>query len=246
MTVARPYTAVILAAGEGRRLAGVWDRPKGLLSFGHETLIERSLRLLRLRGVRRIVVVTGFQAEAYSSALGDGVEIVTNPEFATTGSMASLARALQVVQEDFLLLESDLAYEARALDALLEHESADVVLASGPTGATDEVWIDAPGGRVRGLSKEAAKEARHGEFVGLSRISAPLAGLMMDAFRRFTAASGHARMSYDSDALPEAAAVRPVSLLVIPDLRWGEVDDAFHFVRVRDQVWPRLDEPKEA
>ena len=117
MTVARPETAVILAAGEGRRLAGVWDRPKGLLRFGRETLIERSLRLLRSRGLRRIVVVTGFQAEAYAAVLPEGVEIVSNPDFATTGSMASLARALEVVKEDFLLLESDLAYEARALDA---------------------------------------------------------------------------------------------------------------------------------
>lgn len=246
MTVARPETAVILAAGEGRRLAGVWDRPKGLLRFGRETLIERSLRLLRSRGVRRIVVVTGFQAEAYAAVLPEGIEIVSNPDFATTGSMASLARALEVVKEDFLLLESDLAYEARALDALLEHASADVVLASGPTGATDEVWIDAPEGRIRGLSKEASLGARHGEFAGLSRISAPLAGMMMDAFNRFTATSGHARMSYDSEALPEAAARRPVSLLLISDLRWGEVDDAFHFARVRDLIWPHLDEPEEA
>lgn len=246
MTAVRPETAVILAAGFGQRLAGVWDRPKGMLRFGRESLIERSLRLLRSRGLRRIVVVAGFQAEVYAAAFGEGIEIVNNPDFAATGSMASLARALEVVEEDFLLLESDLAYEARALDALLEHESSDVVLASGPTGATDEVWIEAPGGRVRRLSKESAPEARHGEFTGLSRISAPLAGLMMEAFNRFTAVSGHARMSYDSEALPEAAAARPVALLLIPDLRWGEVDDAFHFARVRDRIWPHLDEPEGA
>lgn len=242
MITARPDTAVILAAGEGRRLAGVWDRPKGLLCFGRETLIERSLRLLGSRGLRRIVLVTGFQAPAYRELLGRRVEFVTNPDFASTGSMASLASALSVVKSDFLLLESDLAYEARALDALLDHEASDVILASGPTGAGDEVWVDAPHGRVRGLSKEATADARHGEFVGLSRISAPLAERMTHAFAAFVAAQGHARMSYDSDALPLVAAAHPVSLCLMPDLLWGEVDDASHFARVRDRVWPALDE----
>jgi len=239
----RPDTAVILAAGEGRRLAGTWDGPKGLLRFGRETLIERSLRLLESRGMKRVVLVTGFQAEAYDALLKGRVETVRNPDFSTTGSMASLARALGVVKNDFLLLESDLAYAARGLDALLASETSDAVLASGPTGATDEVWIDAADGRIRALSKEAPPSARHGEFTGLSRVSAPLALLMREAFERHVQEQGHARMSYDSDALPIAAAHRPVSMLLVPDLLWGEVDDAFHYVRVRDRVWPALDEP---
>lgn len=240
-----PVTAVILAAGEGTRLAGVWNRPKGLLRFGRETLIERSLRLLRARGLTTIVVVTGYEAAEYDRVLGSRVSTIRNPDYATTGSMASLAKALDLVTEDFLLLESDLAYEGRALDALLAAPEPDVVLASAPTFATDEVWIDAPLGKVQALSKIAAQGARHGEFVGLSRISVPLARLMLDAFNGFVKAYGHARMSYDSEALPLAAAVRPVSLLLVPDLLWGEVDDAFHYARVRDRVWPRLDEPEE-
>mgnify|MGYP000605879355 CR=1 FL=1 len=241
---AQPTTAVILAAGKGRRLAGVWDRPKGLLKFGRETLIERSLRLLRARGMDRVVVVTGFEAAEYDGILGGRATVVRNLDFATTGSMASLAKALDLVKEDFLLLESDLAFEARALDGLLAAHEPDLILASAPTGATDEVWIDAPAGRVRTLSKVAAADARHGEFVGISRISASLAAQMLDAFARFVKTEGHARMSYDSDALPLAAALHPVAMLLIRDLVWGEVDDAFHYTRVRDQVWPHLDEPE--
>lgn len=239
---ARPVTAVILAAGEGRRLAGVWDRPKGLLRFGREALIERSLRLLRARGIERIFVVTGYEAADYDRVLADRATVVANPDFATTGSMASLAKALEVVKEDFLLLESDLAYEARALDALLAAPWSDAVLASAPTGAGDEVWVDAPEGRVRDLRKLAGDYGRHGEFVGISRISAPLASLMKEAFDHFVKTQDHARMAYDSDALPLAGARRAVSLLLIADLVWGEVDDAFHYARVRDRVWPYLDE----
>ena len=46
----------------------------------------------------------------------------------------------------FLLLESDLIYEARALDVLLGSQAADAVLLSGPTNAGDEVYVEAPDG----------------------------------------------------------------------------------------------------
>ena len=236
----RVKTAIILAAGMGERLRDVWAEPKALLRFGDESLIERSSRLLRARGVSRIVVVTGYRADAFEPLRGPGVELVANPEFATTGSMASLDRALDVVSDDFLLLEGDIAYEGRALDALIASASADLVLASGPTGATDEVWVGEETGRVTTLSKEAPPERRVAEFTGLTRISAALARRMREAFRRFEVAHGHARMSYDSDALPAAAAEHTIRLIVIPDLLWGEVDYASHHARMRERVWPFL------
>lgn len=238
----RVETAIILAAGLGQRLSSVWDRPKGLLTFGKESLIERSLRLLKAHSMRRIVIVTGFSSDHYQPLAGPGVELVHSNLYATTGSMTSLSRALDVVETDFLLLESDIAYEARALEALANHPAEDVVLASGPTGATDEVWIGALQGRVATLSKEAPVEARGAEFTGLTKISAPLARLMNDALH-----DGHdPGMAYDTGALPIAARHRAVTLCIVPDLLWGEVDDAFHYERMRDRVWPNLDSPSTA
>ena len=110
---AAPRTAVVLAAGMGSRLQDIWpDLPKGFIVIGDETLIERSIRLLQLRAVARIVIVAGHLGDAYHELAKrlPGVEVVHNPDFASTGSMASLARALDEVDEDFLLLESDLFY----------------------------------------------------------------------------------------------------------------------------------------
>ncbi len=239
----RPEVAVILAAGMGTRLKSVFsDRPKGFVEIGGEGLIARSIRLLKARGIRRIVIVSGHMGSAYEALAREtqGVEVVENSEFATTGSMASLACALGHVEEDFLLLESDLFYEERALDALLEDDVPDILLASGPTGATDEVWIEAPGGFLRAMSKDPSElEEVSGELVGIVRISRPLAQCMADAYRRFVEDNGHGQMAYETDALVEAAAQRPVALRLVPDLLWGEVDYEHHYLRVRDEVWPR-------
>ena len=93
-------TAVILAAGMGLRLRDVHNgSPKGLLRIHGETLIERSLRLLRRFGMRRIVLVTGYEAQDYARATAGAtnVELVHNPDYADPGSMASPARRLEGV-----------------------------------------------------------------------------------------------------------------------------------------------------
>ena len=235
-------TAVILAAGMGTRLSDVWSElPKGFVEIGPESLIERSLRLLRGRGIERIVIVAGHLAQAYHdlAARCPDVEVVENPAYADTGSMASLDRALEVVDEDFILLESDLFYEERALDGLLGAGHRDVLLASGPTGAGDEVWVEAPGGRLGRMSKKREELDRVvGELVGLVRVSRELAARMAQAYAGFVARNGHGQMAYETDALVEVARAHPVHVCLISDLLWGEIDYETHYERVRDVVWP--------
>jgi choline kinase len=122
-------TAIILAAGMGVRLK---DRgkltPKGCMCLGEKSIVEESvLRLLGV-GIQRIVIVTGHLAEQFEhlqTRYGRTVQFVHNPHFADSGSMYSLYCARHCVDEDFLLLESDLIYERRALTTCLEHPSDD-------------------------------------------------------------------------------------------------------------------------
>ncbi|MBI1815273.1 MAG: phosphocholine cytidylyltransferase family protein [Deltaproteobacteria bacterium] len=233
-------SAIILAAGLGARLRSIHaDQPKGFIEIGGQSLIERSVRLLRRCGVDRIVIVAGFQAEAYHRfAAGRGIQVVENSAYATTGTMASLALALDSIDGDFLLLESDLFYEPRALDALLAHPAPDVILASGFTQATDEVWVDAVDGTLHGVSKIRSElNSVIGEFVCIARISQPLAALMRNAFETFVATHEHGRLEYDTTLVP-LLHHRPVKVCLVPDLLWGEIDDEFQYRRVRDHVWP--------
>jgi choline kinase len=237
-------TAIILAAGMGTRLKGMQGPiPKGLIALGGEPIVTRSLRLLRGCGVRRIVIVVGHLKESYEAlAAGQSdIELVENAAFSSTGTMASLACALPRVPEDFLLLESDIVYERRALEATLAHEHGDVVLGSGPTAAGDEVWLEAPAGRLVTMSKDrSALGSAVGEMVGICRITTATAAAMMTAFQRFTATHGHARMSYETDALVQVATDRAIDVHIVPDLLWGEIDDGSHLERVRDRVLPQI------
>jgi 2-aminoethylphosphonate-pyruvate transaminase len=237
----------MLAAGMGTRLRSIVDvRPKGLIEIDGETLAGRSVRVLRDAGIDDVTIVAGYCAEQFErfAAERPGVRVVLNERFATSGSMASLARALDATDPaDVLVLESDIVYERRALAAILASPASDVTLISGPTGAGDEVWVCAPGNRLQTMSKRAAgMPSIAGEFVGITRLSAEGARAMRRAFTAFVARCGHERMDYETDALVEVAGERTIATVLVPDLLWGEIDDEYHFARVSGQIWPKLRE----
>ena len=235
--------AVILAAGQGIRLRPVVDdRPKGLVEIAGEPLVGRSVRLLRESGVRDISIVAGYRAEQYVQfcAQDGGLRLVTNKDYASTGSMASFAVALDAgVRSDMLLLESDIIYEPRALPTIIAAAGDAATLASGPTAAGDEVWVHAVDGWLRGMSKQKSNlPDAVGEFVGITRLSVAAAQAMGAEFTRFVAAHGHGRMDYETGALVSIARQRPVRVVLVPTLQWGEIDDEQQYGRVSAMSWP--------
>ena len=79
---------LILAAGAGSRLG----QPKALLRLGDELLLDRAVRTLEQAGCTPVVVVLGARALDAAAAIDSaGVEVVTNPDWAT--GMGSSLRA---------------------------------------------------------------------------------------------------------------------------------------------------------
>jgi 2-aminoethylphosphonate-pyruvate transaminase len=236
-------SAVILAAGQGKRLrAQVREHPKGFLRLGARPIVEESVVRLRAAGIRDVVIVTGFAHRYYEELAQQHaglVRTVHNPEFARSGSMYSLDCARELISGPFLLLESDLIYEPRALRTLLDDPAPDAVLLSGPTGAGDEVLVETRDGVLVNMSKDRGRLGPHvaGELVGISKISTELFALM----RRIASAAFAKSLAFDyeTDCLVAAAAERPIACPVVSDLMWAEIDDAAHLKRARD-LYPRI------
>lgn len=215
-------------------------RPKGFIELGGRPIIERSLDRLAALGVERVVIVTGHQAQFYRSlaARRPGIELVHNERYAESGSMYSLYVARESLSSEFLLLESDLIYERRALDTLRE-QAPEALLVSGPTQSGDEVYVEASSERLTGLSKRRAELTGEviGELVGISRLSsACLAAMCAHAERMFR---DTLKVEYEQ-ALVAAARDLRVACPLVPDLAWAEIDDAQHLERARSRVLPRI------
>ncbi len=238
------HTAIILAAGMGTRLRGeVEDYPKGFLRLGDQPIIRESVDRLIAAGINDIVIVTGHCYEYYDRLADEYngvIRTLHNPLFAESGSMYSLSLARDAVDSDFLLLESDLTYEPRALDALLSDPAQDAILLSGPSHAGDEVWIETKADNLVAMSKDPGTlgTAPAGELVGITKVSTELFALMLGIAD--AAFKTSLRYDYETDCLVAAAARRDIHCPLVADLIWSEIDDPSHLQRARKDIYPKI------
>ena len=235
--------AVILAAGMGTRLGGAASPgPKGFIRLGERPIIEESIDKLASAGIERIVIVTGHLAGWYddlANASGGYVTTVPNPRFSQTGSMVSLYCARALIDRDFLLLESDLIFEQRALSVVQACEHPDCVLLSTPTGSHDEVFVETDGGRLVTMAKDRARLGSvAGELIGITKVSMPLFSLMTQicADRIET----DPMIDYETDCLVAAARHHAIHCHPAHEFAWSEIDDPVHLSRARSSIYPEI------
>lgn len=122
MRVARPRSvpAFVLCGGLGTRLRGHEERPKAAIEVAGRPFLAYALRLLRLQGFRRVVLLLGHgAAEVGRVFTGAGIE--HRVEAAPLGTGGALAAARELVARVNLILNGDSYAEAVYPDLLREH-----------------------------------------------------------------------------------------------------------------------------
>jgi len=118
-------TALLLAAGIGSRLYPLTQNtPKCLTTVNGMSILERLIYSLNQHGFKRLVVITGHLENHIREFLGNQVgdikiDYIFSPLYKTTNNIYSLWMAREVINEPFLLLESDLVFDESLLDAML-------------------------------------------------------------------------------------------------------------------------------
>lgn len=226
--------AVILAAGQGTRIRDFHALPKGFIQIDSRPLILYSLEALRAHGVDDILIITGYGHEHYDvlAAKTGLFKTIYNPRFATYSNFYSLYMARDWVQEDCLIVESDIIYEPRAI-ASLQATAADAILVSGPTQSGDEVYVEADTNHhlvnLRKQRSQLSESNIIGEFVGLTRLS-------LSSFQTLVSLADcdmkllHDGF-YDEDAWVALAKQTPLYCQLVNDLVWGEIDTVEHLRR---------------
>lgn len=135
---------LILAAGMGKRLKDLTqNNTKCMVKVNGITLIERMLRQLDALELSRVVIVVGYEGQKlidYIKTLNIKTPIVfvDNPIYDKTNNIYSLALAKDYMLEDnTLLLESDLIFEDGVLKALLDDPRETLALVD-----KYEAWMD--------------------------------------------------------------------------------------------------------
>lgn len=136
--------AIILAAGMGKRLKDLTaGNTKCMVKVNGVTLIERMLSQLDSQQLSKIVIVVGYEGNKlinYISTLNvvTTIEFIENPIYDKTNNIYSLALAKEkLLEDDTLLLESDLIFEDAVLDTLVKDPRETLALVD-----KYESWMD--------------------------------------------------------------------------------------------------------
>ena len=136
--------AVILAAGMGKRLKELTSNAtKCMVEVNGEMMIHKTLMHLEKLNLNKIVLVVGYEGQQlmdYVNSLGlkTPVEYVVNDVYDKTNNIYSLYLAKEyLLQDDTLLLESDLVYEEAVIRKLVDTPYPSLVLVD-----KFESWMD--------------------------------------------------------------------------------------------------------
>ena len=121
----RITTALLLAAGTGSRLYPLTkESPKCLTLVNKKSMLARLVTNLKEQGFTRLVIVTGYKQECIVDFLGNqtddlSIEYIHSPLYKTTNNIYSLWMARNIINEPFVLLESDLVLETDLLTGMM-------------------------------------------------------------------------------------------------------------------------------
>jgi choline kinase len=233
--------AIILAAGEGKRLMPLTaDRPKCMIEIAGRPILGHQMDALAKWGVKRSVVVTGSHAdviEKYLEGRSD-VRLSYNEKFATTNILASLCVGLSGFEPDgdTFVMASDVIFDESVIGKLHGCRDGDLTICvSKKLCGEEEVKVFAEDGRVLKLGKKLDPAGAYGEFLGVYKASAA-AMAEIRAMTHAMIASGDAQ-AYLFDLLNRLiGAGRVVRALDVGDSLWEEIDFIEDVERARKRL----------
>ena len=141
--------ALMLAAGMGKRLGRYTQNgTKCMVQVNGKALIEYAIEALVKAGIKKFTLVTGYRSDVLKNFIksrfneknlcGMKIEYIENPVYDKTNNIYSLYLAKDVlIQDDTILLESDLIFEDKILEDIIKSPDKDLAIVS-----YFEPWMD--------------------------------------------------------------------------------------------------------
>jgi len=216
-------TAIILAAGAGTRLRPAADS-KPLCPIGGKPLIDHAIERMAVAGIARVIVVTGYRAEAIEAHLASRewpatVETARSADWRQPNGVSALAAAPLLDGAESLLAMCD-HLVAPALYARMAKTGAGAGLNLGIDRRLGHVWVDpldvtcvaTDGDRIVAIGKEM--EPHNCYDTGVFAVGQPF----------FDALAGLEAPSI-TEAVRALAVDRRAGIVDCSDLDWIDVDD---------------------
>lgn len=219
-------TAVIMAAGMGTRFGKYTEMiPKGFVEFKGKAMVIRSIETLLECGIEKIIIGTGYHKEKYESLMEryPQIKCVFSPRYAETNSMYTLYNCREeIAGDDFLLLESDLVFEKKAIEELIRCQFNSAMLITPVTKFQDQYYVEMNEKfELTDCSTDRNAINPSGELVGIHKLSN---NFYKTCIREYNA-DEQPKLGYEYQLLEISKKILPMHVLKLENLQWYEIDD---------------------
>lgn len=175
-TESRPPNAIILNAGQGRRLLPLTeDTPKCLIDVGRRSMMGWQLEALSQFELGRVSVVVGFGAEKVEQCVASiappslQVSTIFNADYDKADNLVSCWAARAEMETDFLLLNGDTLFRPAVVARLLGSKPAPVTVTIDRKEAydADDMKVQCDGTTLRRIGKDVPLTAADAEAIGI-------------------------------------------------------------------------------
>lgn len=222
-----------MAAGMGTRFGKYTElTPKGFVEFKGKGMVVRSVETLIDCGIERIIIGTGYHRERYEALAAEinaggraKAECIFSPRFAETNSMYTLYNCREAIgDEDFLLLESDLVFERRAIADLIDCKYDSAMLIAPVTKFQDQYYVQMNEKcELVNCSTDKNAISPSGELVGIHKLSNSFYRTCVSEYAKIV--DVQPKLGYEYMLLGVSRDIVPMNVLKIDGLQWYEIDD---------------------
>lgn len=225
--------AVLLSAGQGRRLSPLTDaKPKCMIPVGGRTILEWQLHALAACGISDVTVITGFEGGSVDAALkistsGTNAASVYNPFYSVADNIGSCWAARELLTDDCLLINGDTLFDPRILRKVLDEATAPISVTIDTKGNydSDDMKVQLDGPRLRRIGKTLT-DPIDGESIGMLRFQNGGGAAFVSRMAELLRDQASLKLWYLS-IIDQIAAERNgtyVGTVPIEGLPWAEVD----------------------
>ena len=242
-----PLKAIILSAGQGRRLMPLTSNmAKCCLPLHGVSILEWQLSQIAQCDIDEVVVVTGFAYEVVDAIVdrvnGINVRTLHNPMFAHTDNLGTCWEARLEMDEPFVLMNGDTLFEAAVLQRLLACDTGYPITLVTDTKDhfdLDDMKVIADGDRLLKVSKQLDIRLVSAESIGLMVFNETGAKAFTEKLEEMMDKTDALKLWYLS-AIDQLASEGLAGICQIHGMSWCEVDDAADFSAAADVVklWP--------
>ena len=234
--------AIILAAGMGNRLSHLTeDIPKGMVKLFEKSLLEMQIDIFKQYDINDITIVTGHLGEKITFP---DINYIKNQNFSLTNINESLFCAKEKFQDDSIISYSDIIYEKKVLERILNFKG-DIGVGVRlnwkphykgrtlhPISEAENVVIE--NNKIVKIRKNISKCEKNqiiGEFIGIMKISKNASDILVQKYLELEKShigkfhnAPSLKQAYITDMLQEIIDSDYLVEPVIIEGKWCEID----------------------